>query len=197
MLQRSSLPSTVSADAVESWRNTLDRPSLQSLRHTLQLPTTWQQYALLLTVLMLIIVGMTMHILLTVQIAEAEYQVRLLQTQYERVERQNSELVYQISTHSSLAELATAASAQGYKPTMSRTYIYRNQLAGSVVPGLGGRAGTESAGFGAGSQSATPQGFPTQNSDSFAGAQQWLQGAQAATGEFVSQIADTITGWTR
>ncbi|MBK8047381.1 MAG: hypothetical protein IPK16_09840 [Anaerolineales bacterium] len=197
MLQRSSLPSTGSADTVDAWRSAIDRPGLQALRHTLQLPTTWQQYVLLLVTLLLILAGMSMHILLTVQIAEAEYQVYLLKTQYEQIERQNSELIYQISMHSSLEQMASAAQFQGYKPAMSRTYIYRDQLAGGAIPGVGGGQALATVGADATTQTTASQDAETPNGDWLAQGQQWLESAQAASGGFVTQIAETVTGWTR
>ena len=68
---------------------------------------------------------MLLHVLLSVQIAGADFQLRQLRAEHARIERQNSELVYQIAQRSSLAQMAALAAQRGYVPATGRTYVVR------------------------------------------------------------------------
>jgi hypothetical protein len=135
MLQRSSLPPTSSAEIADtlqrSWEATLhDRPLIQrrwqALQALLPLPVTWQQYLLSCLVLAIVLGGLALQVLLSVQIARAEFQLRALRQEYAAVERQNSELVYAIAQQSSLEQMAQLARREGYVPATGRTYVLRD-----------------------------------------------------------------------
>ncbi len=131
MLQRSSLPTTSPAEIADSLQRTLDGPFTgrrwQALQDVLPMPVTWQQYMLACLALTIVIGGMWLQVLLSVQIARAEFTLRQMRSEYARVERQNSELVYAISQQSSLAHMAELATQSGYVPATGRTYIVRGQ----------------------------------------------------------------------
>jgi hypothetical protein len=131
MLQRSSLPTTSPAEIADSLQRTLDGPFTgrrwQALQDILPMPVTWQQYMLACLILTIVIGGMWLQVLLSVQIARAEFTLRQMRSEYARVERQNGELVYAISQQSSLAHMAELATQSGYVPATGRTYILRGQ----------------------------------------------------------------------
>jgi hypothetical protein len=135
MLQRS-LPSTPSAELADSLQRTLDRRWARSLQDSLPLPQTWQQYLLSLAITLVIAGGLALHVLLSVQIAEGEYQVRMLRAEVQRIERDNSDLVYQIAMRSSLTQIEIEAAKQGFGPATERVFVHRPQTTASNVPGL-------------------------------------------------------------
>ncbi len=131
MLQRSSLPTTSPAELADSLQRSLDRPfdgrRWQALQDVLPMPATWQQYLLACLALAIVLGGMWLQVLLSVQIARAEFTLRQMRSEYARVERQNSELVYAISQQSSLAQMAELATQSGYVPATGRTYLVRGE----------------------------------------------------------------------
>ena len=132
MLQRSSLTTPTATDIAGSLQQTLERSALRSLQNTLQLPETWQQYMTMLGVLLVIGAGIVVQVLLTVQIAEAESTVRTLRSEYQWIQFENSELIHQIATRSSLLQVQQRAADLGYIPATSRTFVYRSE-----VPAIG------------------------------------------------------------
>jgi hypothetical protein len=159
MLQRSSLPTTSPAEIADSLGRTLERPfgahpldsaSLEgafdgrrwrALQNALPLPTTWQQYLLACLAMAIVVGGMCLQVLLSVEIADREFVLRQLRSDYARVERQNSELVYAIAQQSSLGQMARLAAQSGYVPATSRTYIVRRPLDSAGAPQLASLAG--------------------------------------------------------
>ena len=106
------------------------------MQDSLPFPETWQQYVLFLAITLIFAAGLALHVLLSVQIAEAQYQVRLLRAEVQRIERDNSEVVHQIAMRSSLSQIEKLAVAQGFGPATGRVFVQRPQLADVVVPGL-------------------------------------------------------------
>ena len=146
MLQRTGLPTTSTAELADSIGQSLGQSlghslgdslggrtglgtRVRDLEHWLPLPATWQQYLLACLALAVVLGGMLLHVLLSVQIAHADFQLRGLRADYARIERQNSELVYQIAQRSSLAQMAKLAADQGYVPATGRTYVLRTSPA--------------------------------------------------------------------
>ena len=79
MLQRSSLPTTSPAEIADSLQRTLDGPQSlfsgrrwQAIQDVLPMPATWQQYILACLVLAIVVGGMWLQVLLSVQIARSE-----------------------------------------------------------------------------------------------------------------------------
>lgn len=132
MLQRSSLTTPTATEIAGTLQQTLERSALRSLQNLLQLPESWQQYLVLLGVIALIGAGIVTQVLLTAQIAEAESTLRSLRSEYQWIQYENSELIHQIATRSSLAQIQRRAADLGYIPATSRTFVYR-----SDVPALG------------------------------------------------------------
>jgi hypothetical protein len=144
MLQRSSLPTTSSAELADSLQRSLDRPFAgrrwQSLQDVFPMPETWQQYVLACLAIGMVVGGMGLQVLLSAQIARAELTLQQMRSEYARVERQNSQLVYAIAQQSSLAQMAELATQNGYVPATGRTYIVRSKLAATPAPIPGGVA---------------------------------------------------------
>lgn len=140
MLQRSSLPSTSPADIADSLQRTLDRSWLRSLRDTLRLPGTWQQYMLLLAIALVLGAGMAMQVLLAVQTEQAQFQLSDLRAEYARVGRENADLIYQIADRTSLRRIQEQALKNSFVPATGRLYIFRNQLAGTLTGSASGAA---------------------------------------------------------
>ena len=140
MLQRSSLPTTSPAEIADSLQRTFDGPfsgpfsgrRWQALQDVLPMPVTWQQYMLACLALTIVVGGMWLQVLLSVQIARSEFTLRQMRGEYARVERQNSDLVFAISQQSSLAHMAELATQSGYVPATGRTYIVRDQQASTL-----------------------------------------------------------------
>lgn len=137
MLQRSSLPTTSPAEIADSLQRTFDGPfsgpfsgrRWQAIQDVLPMPATWQQYILACLALTIVVGGMWLQVLLSVQIARSELTLRQMRGEYARVERQNSDLIFAISQQSSLAHMAELATQSGYVPATGRTYIVRDQQA--------------------------------------------------------------------
>jgi hypothetical protein len=72
---------------------------------------------------MLICGGLTLNILLSLQIYQIGQQASQLRADYQAVERQNAELVWAIAQHSSLAQLQERALALGYEVPQARHYV--------------------------------------------------------------------------
>jgi hypothetical protein len=96
------------------------------------MPATWQQYILACLALTIVVGGMWLQVLLSVQIARSEFTLRQMRGEYARVERQNSDLIFAISQQSSLAHMAELATQSGYVPATGRTYIVRDQHAAEL-----------------------------------------------------------------
>jgi hypothetical protein len=137
MLQPSSLPTTSPAEIADSLQRSLDRPfdgrRWRALQEVLPVPSTWQQYVLACLAIGVVAGGLCLQVLLSVQIARAESTLRQMRSEYARVERQNSELVYAIAQQSSLAQMANLATQHGYVPATGRTYVMRSMPATTIV----------------------------------------------------------------
>ena len=136
MLQRSSLPSSISTEISDSLQRTFSRRWLELLREMLWLPENYRQYLVLLVVTIVVGAGMVVHVWLNVQVAEQRYLLVQLAEQRERIERENSELIYTIADATSLRQIEQTALALGYRPTTALAYVRRDELATSSIPGL-------------------------------------------------------------
>lgn len=142
MLQRSSLPTTSPAEIADSLQRTFDGPfsgpfsgrRWQAIQDVLPMPATWQQYVLACLALTILVGGMWLQVLLSVQIARSEFTLRQMRGEYARVERQNSDLIFAISQQSSLAHMAELAAQSGYVPATGRTYLVRDQHTAELSP---------------------------------------------------------------
>jgi hypothetical protein len=197
MLQRSSLPTASTAEIADSLQRTLDGSlgaSLaepfagrrwQGLQDALPLPTTWQQYLLACLAITIVVGGMCLHVLLAVDIARAELNLRQLRSDYARVERQNSDLIYAIAQQSSLAQMAKLAAQNGYVPATNRTFVFTD----SDVPMLSGRT---SAAHSEPSPVTTLQ--PREAADWLQQTRHWWQDFQGSIGTATGQLWRDFTG---
>ena len=230
MLQRSSLPTTSTAELADTIGQSLGdafgdafgdalghsleqslggRTGLgaraRELGHWLPLPATWQQYLLACLALAVVLGGMLLHVLLSVQIARADFQLRGLRADYARIERRNSELVYQIAQRSSLAQMAKLAAEQGYVPATGRTYALRTSPA-ALDPVTGGLAAPVPAPVAAHAPAVAiptataPMGAaptttgPATPAPWIEGAADWWQDAQRAAAAATAQFWRDVTG---
>lgn len=136
MLQRSSLPSSVSTELTDSLQQTFNRRWLELLQEILWLPENYRQYLILLVVTLLIGAGMMVHVQLGVQIAEQRYRVANLTAERQQIERANSDLIYAIAESTSLQKVRQVALAQGYRPSTQLVYVRRDEVTASSIPGL-------------------------------------------------------------
>lgn len=138
MLQRDSLPTVVPTDISDSLQRTFDRRLSDVLQEILWLPENYRQYLIVLVVSLAIGAGMTTHVWLSVQIAEQRYLLRELTEKRQQIERENSDIVYAIANATSLRQIEQSALAQGYRPTINRKYIRRDELAISSIVSMEG-----------------------------------------------------------
>ena len=188
MLQRSSLPSTSTAELADTIQHSLaqhvwEGKRRQAWQNLLPLPATWRQYLLACLALTVVLGGLLLHVLLAVQIADADFQLRQMRQEYARVERQNSEWVYQIAQRSSLARMAQLAAEQGYVPATGRTYVAPGAADALLDNGTGVAASNR--------QPAPAEPAPPTWVE---GASQWWSNAQVATGAAAGQLWRDITG---
>ncbi|MBW7885915.1 MAG: hypothetical protein H3C34_25450 [Caldilineaceae bacterium] len=101
---------------------------LDALQEILWLPATFQQYMLFLLVFGVIVAGMMVQIWLTVQTAEDRRTLRQLHAEYARIEQENSELVYAITTRTSLQRVKETAAQLQYIPATTRVYVRLHEV---------------------------------------------------------------------
>lgn len=194
MLERSSLPTYVPTELTDSLQQTFNRRRFEVLQEMLWLPETYQQYLLLLAGTLAVGLGMLVHIWLTVQIAEARALVSQLAAESQRIERENSELIYAIANSSTLTRVEAAARQQGFRPATERVYVRRDAVRGD------GRRSTELSSVAP--ESTTPAPSPAASGEDLPGAGlldavgrglgaagEWLQRSAATT-------AQTVGGFT-
>jgi hypothetical protein len=171
-----SLPSTAPSDIAQTLRRTWDRPQLRALENLLPLPETWQQYVLACLVIGVVVGGLVLHIMLSVQIAEADFQVRTLRQEVSRIDRVNSELVYQIAQGSNLRQMAQFAVQQGYVPATERTYVVRQTIAQPT------------------DLATPPPTFAAGPGDWLAPARQWWEQTQQSAADALAQFQRDVSG---
>jgi hypothetical protein len=198
MLQRSSLPTTSPAEIADSLQRSLDRPfdgasfsgrRWQALQGVLPLPVTWQQYVLACLALAIVIAGLCLQVLLSVQIARSGYTLRQLRSDYARVERQNSELIYAIAQQSSLDQMASLALQNGYVPSTGRTYVVRRPVANAAAP-----AGATLAALPPVASSSPSAGRPAPAPSWLDQTYQWWQELQHSVTTVTGQLWRDVTG---
>jgi len=196
MLQRS-LPTTSTVEIANSLQRTLDRRWLRSLQDLLPLPETWQQYLVLLAIVLIVAGGFCLQILLAVQTAQAEYQVRQLHTEYANIQRANSDLIFQIASQSGLLKIEQLARAQGYMAATGRTYVRRDQLTAVATSADALLANRQTAGVAA--ADTVPKADATAGSpaDWLTQSRQWVQRTQESAQTTVTQFMGDLFGRVR
>jgi hypothetical protein len=133
MVRNPTITSAVSAELTTSLRQTLAGQRLRSLEQWIALPNSLSTFVWLLLGVVLICAGLTLHIVLSMQIYQVGQQVTQLRADYQAVERQNAELVWSITQHSSLAQLQERALALGYEVPQARHYVAIPTVSGSTA----------------------------------------------------------------
>jgi len=132
MLQPSAIPTSVSAEFTESFQQTLAASrtrTLHALGIGLTLPNSLQGFLLFLLALIVVIVGMTMQIMLSIQIWQTTAKVEQFKVEYRAVEQQNTALVWEIAQQSTLENVRQRAEALGYNVALNRYYLPAPQSA--------------------------------------------------------------------
>jgi hypothetical protein len=109
-------PSAVSFGRLQQWVDILDR--------YLRLPTTFRDFVIYLTGLILIVAGATLHVYMAAQILQAKYERQQLVQQLIKLQEQNGDLVWKIARETNMAQLQQRVLAQGYAPIETREYVY-------------------------------------------------------------------------
>ncbi len=107
---------------------------VEEIDRRLQLPATFQSFALVCVGLLLFVAGAFMHLLLSVQILETKVQLAQLREEYNAIEQRNGETVFLIARETNLARLRERVVAQGYVPITARQYIFQDAPPESAQP---------------------------------------------------------------
>lgn len=126
MFQNSTLPS-VSADITRNIAGSLPRMGgwrgLAQLEKSIPLPRTFQEY-LVWALAMATVIGLALlQVAVTLQISQAQQEVYLLQRQYDQIEQENAELLWEISHYTTLERVEREAAAAGFVPALKRRYV--------------------------------------------------------------------------
>lgn len=138
MLQPSILPTSVSAEFTESFQQTLSAGqqtlavgrirTIRALGIGLSLPNDLRSFLLFLLMLTVVGVGITMQIMLSIQIWQTTAKVEDLKIEYQTIEQQNTAIVWEIAQKSTLETVHQRAEALGYNVALNRYYVPAPQL---------------------------------------------------------------------
>jgi cell division protein FtsL len=123
MLQDTTLSTTVSTELTTSLQQTFSGEKLRTLEQQVSLPTDRNTFLWFLLSTLLICSGLMLYVLLSVQIFHIETQLTTLQKEYQTIERQNTDLVWEIAQQASLGQLQQRANALGYTVPQTRLYV--------------------------------------------------------------------------
>ncbi|MDQ3249628.1 MAG: hypothetical protein M3Q45_10550 [Chloroflexota bacterium] len=126
MYQPSVIPTTVSSDLAESWQQTLTDNRLRTLRALgveFSLPSTLRTFLLFFLSITIIGAGLTMHILLSMQLWQTTVKIEQLQARYRAIEQHNSALIWSIAQKSTLESVGQRAADMGYAVALNRHYV--------------------------------------------------------------------------
>ncbi|HRJ41150.1 MAG: hypothetical protein KJZ86_14425 [Caldilineaceae bacterium] len=125
MFQHSTLPS-VSVDITRNLTDALPRLSgwagLSSLER-LPLPRTFREYLLWLLILAAVTGLALLQVWVALQISQAELNVAELRNQYQMIEQENAQLLWEISHFTTLERVQSEAVAAGFVPVLHRRYV--------------------------------------------------------------------------
>jgi hypothetical protein len=132
MLQPSAIPTSVSSELTESFQQTLAASRIRTLKAlgvTLALPHNLRSFLLFLLALIVVAAGMTMQIMLSMQIWQTAAKVAVLKSEYQAIEQQNTALVWEIAQQSTLENVRQRAETLGYSVALNRYYVPAPQSA--------------------------------------------------------------------
>lgn len=137
MFQNSTLPS-VSADITRNIAGSLPRMGgwrgLAGLEHSIPLPRTFQEYLVWLLAMAAVIGLALLQVWVTLQISQAQREVYLLQRQYDQIEQENAELLWEISHYTTLERVEREAAAAGFVPALKRRYVKAKTSTSAPAP---------------------------------------------------------------
>ncbi|MCL4858718.1 MAG: hypothetical protein KJZ93_04900 [Caldilineaceae bacterium] len=131
---------TISAELTGTFQRKMTARRWDGLEQMIGLPTTAGGFALVLGSVVLLGAMMTLLVMTSVQTFQLRQQIASLEQQHRAVERQNAEFVWQISQHTSLAQIHRRAAALGYEAPVKRHYVTRPALTQSEAPAAVERA---------------------------------------------------------
>ncbi len=131
MLQPSTISSPISIELTESLQQRLLPQTLagvkiwklRTLGVTITLPNNPRSFLLFLLGLSVVCIGMTMQIMLSIQIWQTTAKIDKLKLEYQAIERKNTAIVWEIAQKSTLERVQQRAQALGYKIVLDRYYI--------------------------------------------------------------------------
>ena len=115
----------------------------QPLVDALQLPTTMRGFLVFLLGLLVLAGAMAIHVTLSAEMMRLQLRLDELQGMEARVERQNANLLWQISRHADLQTLHEEALSLGYRPVEDRIYVVQPQAAPALESSPIGQYKTE------------------------------------------------------
>lgn len=106
---------------------------LARLEQAIPLPRTLQEY-LTWALLMGLVAGLAaLQVNITVRVSKARLELARLDQKYNQIQRENAQLLWQISQYTTLERVAKEAEGMGFRPTLTREYV-RPTAVGSVPP---------------------------------------------------------------
>ncbi len=130
MLQQNALPSSLSSAPGQlsggltgSIRETLRNNPLGTVMRILSMPLDRAAFVWWTVIMLLFGAGAGVHIWLSVQIAQAESQLTLLQAEHTEFELANAELMWQISQYTSLPVVQSRATSMGFRNDYANLYM--------------------------------------------------------------------------
>lgn len=134
MLQDTTISTTVSTELTTSLQQTFSGETLRAFEQQVSLPTSRKAFLWFLLSTLLICSGLLLYVLLSVQIFRIETQLSTLETEYQTIERQNTNLVSDIAQQASLSQLQQRATALGYTVPQTRLYVTSQPATGADAP---------------------------------------------------------------
>ncbi len=119
----SSVPGQLSGGLTGVVRNTLRNNPLGTVVRILSMPLDRTALVWWMAIMLLFGAGAGVHIWLSVQIAQAESQLALLQTEHTESELANAELMWQISQYTSLPVMKSRATSMGFQMDYANRYM--------------------------------------------------------------------------
>lgn len=95
----------------------------QPVLESLQLPTTLRGFLAFLVGLLVLAGAMSIHVTLSADMMRLQLRLDELEQREARMERQNANLLWQISRHTDVQAVYGEAIALGYKPVEDRIYV--------------------------------------------------------------------------
>lgn len=107
----------------------------QWLSQVLSLPADWISFSMFLIVLAVLSGGLMLHIHLSAQIYQTQLEIVQLESVYDEVAHQNTELIWQIGQFTSLNTIYRRAESTGYVRSTQQYYVDAASLHPSVTDG--------------------------------------------------------------